>query len=142
MNFTRRIHSIELSEEYHKMVSYRLSPYPHIYLHLGNSGDIMPDIIKALNKPALIWLDAHYGSYGDAGAAIGDEDCPIFKELSHIYENSKGIEHQIVIDDANIFEAEKSDYPSIDRVRKFLVSKEYASDLIHDREHDCLIVVN
>jgi hypothetical protein len=66
------------------------------FIH-GDTRDALPEVIATLDRPALIWLDAHAapGLFGDA------DDWPILDELEII--NTSPHKHFILIDDAHCF---------------------------------------
>lgn len=67
-----------------------------VFIH-GDTRDALPEVIATLDRPALIWLDAHAapGLFGDA------HDWPILDELEII--NRSPHKHFILIDDAHCF---------------------------------------
>jgi len=73
--------------------------------------------MKKINQPALFWLDVHYsGSIKESG----ENQTPIFKELSHILKKDR--KYVIIIDDARCF-GTILDYLSIPGLKKFILSK-------------------
>jgi hypothetical protein len=99
-----RVHTIELSEELYKANLARFAAYPNINSHLGNSADVLPEVLKGVNEPCLLYLDAHWSGdssvdwsttqwkgYGFDTAHLGDgdiptpeEQCPLLDELAVI----------------------------------------------------------
>lgn len=114
-NFTK-LYSIELSEYYFKKAKKRFLGQEKIELHNGDSGEMLKEIIHKINEPALFWLDGHYSG---GKTALGSKECPIYEELNHIFKSK--LDHIIVIDDARLFIG-KNDYPSIDDLKKYIIS--------------------
>lgn len=114
----KKIISIELSDELFINVKRRFSKNPNVILHQGDSGNILADILKGINEPAIFWLDGHYS----AGiTALGEKQCPILEELDSILKQKK-LNHLILIDDARLFVG-KDDYPTISEIKNFIRSK-------------------
>ena len=116
--FTKII-SIELDGFLFRKATKRFKQYPHIRIVQGDSGKIMPEIMKDILEPCLFWLDGHYSS---GVTARGEKDCPIFEELDSIFSNDKGLNHIILIDDARLF-AGKGGYPEVGELTDFIRSK-------------------
>ncbi|MES2838454.1 MAG: hypothetical protein V4667_13080 [Bacteroidota bacterium] len=110
-----KIISIEVSDELYKIVKDKFKQYNHIILFKGDSGEIMPDVLKDIKEPCLFWLDGHYSS-GVTGK--GELNTPIFKELDAIFANNKN--HIILIDDARCFIGE-DDYPTIEKLKEYVL---------------------
>lgn len=92
------IHSIELSPQLFKKAKVRFEKEKSVTLWQGDSGKILPKILKTLKSPALFWLDAH-GSGGIT--AQGEEWSPVITEVSLIAKQGK--KHVILVDDARGF---------------------------------------
>lgn len=114
------VHSVELSAELHATAVRKFERQPNVRLHKGDSGTVLPKIIDVLEKPALIWLDAHYSA---KVTAHGPEETPILAELQAVFGCSKA-GHVILIDDAREFE-DKSTYPALDEVSKIAEANRY-----------------
>jgi len=127
-SFFKKLYSIELSEDLHKRASDRFKNDSNIKLLQGDSGVVLPQIIKELDEPAIFWLDAHYSS---GVTAKGNLDCPIFAELDAIF--AKNQNHVLLIDDARDFIG-KNDYPTIDELKKYFEKKKmkYKFEVAHD----------
>ena len=74
----REVHTVELSEKYHRLAGERLRPFPHVHCHLGDSGEVLPRLLPLLPGPLLVFLDAHWAG-GDT--AFGPEEVPLLREL-------------------------------------------------------------
>jgi hypothetical protein len=105
------IHSVELSETLAGHAALRFARYPHIHIHQGDSTQILPDLLRALDRPALFWLDGHYSG---GVTARGSKVTPIMDELGCITSHPvRG--HVILIDDARLFVG-ADDYPTLAEV--------------------------
>lgn len=122
--------SIELDEVYFQAAMKRFRGYPNVTLLHGDSGILLPELMRKLQTPALFWLDGHY-SGGDTGK--GELDTPISAELAAILESPvKG--HVILIDDVRCFDGTQ-DYPYLERLLETVRSKniyhiEVSTDII------------
>lgn len=114
-NVFKKIYSIELSVPLYERAIKRFAEDEKIQILQGDSGYVLPQIIKELDEPAIFWLDGHYSS---GETAKGDKECPIFEELNSIFEG-KELSHVLLIDDARMFIG-KNDYPTIDELEKFI----------------------
>lgn len=102
--------SIELSPEYFAKAQKRFAGMGNVELHLGDSAEVLPNIIDGLTKPALFWLDGHYSAGETAHGALAS---PINGELASILASPvKG--HIILIDDAHEFTGQGG-YPELGR---------------------------
>ena len=95
-------HSIELSPTLHQAASHRFGHDDRVSIHQGDSATILPDLLRSVEEPALIWLDAHY-CFLDS--ARGPLDCPLLEEIAAIaaHEAATGVSHLVLIDDYHIF---------------------------------------
>jgi hypothetical protein len=120
------LYSIELSEILYKKAVRRFRKEKNVFLFQGDSGTVLPEILKKLDQPAVFWLDGHY-SGGET--AKGEKDCPIIAELAHIF--SSDFDHILLIDDARCFinEGEFIDYPTIDYLTEFILSRKPQSQI-------------
>jgi len=119
LNFFKTIYSIEVSYPLFIQAKSRFrSSTSKVKLLQGDSGILLPEIVKNLNEKAIFWLDGHYSG---GITSKGESECPVIKELRAILPSTNTYEHIILIDDARCFTGE-GDYPSIE-VIKSLVSK-------------------
>jgi len=123
------LHSIELSPQLYQDAKRRFRDRPKIHLHQGNSGDVLPHLLKSLDEPCLFWLDGHASG---SDTAQPDELTPILRELTAIAAHPNK-QHCILIDDAREFGRGKG-YPSLKRVRAIVAGVypgwEVAEDII------------
>ncbi len=112
-----KIYSVELSRDLFQTAKKRLKAYTNIKLIEGDSGEILNNLIKEINQPALFWLDGHYSGFETAKGKI---ETPVMQELEIILSSS--LKHIILIDDARLFNGE-NDYPRIDDLKKFIIQK-------------------
>ncbi len=87
----KKIFSIELGIDLFEKAQKRFKNEKNIAIVQGDSGKVLPQILKNLYEPAIFWLDGHYS----AGiTAKGDKNSPIFEELNAIL-NNKQFKHII-----------------------------------------------
>ena len=117
-NMFNKIYSIEIKKELYDNLCKKFNSYDDIHLHLGDSGEILGDIIKNINEGITFWLDGHY-SAGITGYSKKYLS-PIEKELEIIAEYLKDKDNAlIIIDDIN-------ESINIDRLKK---NENYAKKL-------------
>jgi hypothetical protein len=109
--------SVELSATLYRNAKNRFKRAKHITIYEGDSGKVLPFIMKNLNKPAIFWLDGHYSK---GITAKGDKECPIFEELDAIF-SKKDLPHVLLIDDARCFVG-NAEYPTIDALSDFIMT--------------------
>jgi hypothetical protein len=133
LNNFEKIYSIELGKLLWEKATFRFRKNNHIKILNGDSGSVLSDVVPMLEKKSLFWLDGHYS----AGiTAKGELNCPVYKELSNIFNSP--LNHLIIIDDARLFVG-KDDYPSIEELTKFVNNhKSNASITVIDD----LIIIN
>ena len=105
--------SIELDRALYERAKERFRRYPHVRIVHGDSGTVLPMVLKTVVGSCLFWLDGHYSG---SGTAKGSSETPILNELLHI--KSHGDDHVILIDDARLFQG-TNDYPALDELRSF-----------------------
>lgn len=104
------IYSVEYQERLWKRACERFRGRAGVHILHGSGADLMPLILSKIRKPALFWLDGHFGP----GKARQDEvACPTMEELTAVLRH-RG-DHVILIDDAKSFRGERG-YPTVDYV--------------------------
>jgi hypothetical protein len=67
-----------------------------VYVHHGDSGEVLKKFIDALHEPVLFYLDAHFSGGKTAFGTPEDNGCPLLRELAVL---GKRTEDDIVIVD-------------------------------------------
>ncbi|MBN2312393.1 MAG: hypothetical protein JXM79_00595 [Sedimentisphaerales bacterium] len=116
MPYIDRIYSIELDATHYQNARRRFAGYPEIHILQGQSGEVLPQILKTIDEPCLFWLDAHYSG---GSTAKGDMETPIMQEMECILKHPRVEKHVILIDDARCFNGE-DDYPSLESLKKLI----------------------
>lgn len=112
-----KIYSIELSEQYAKRAQIYLRRQKHVKIIQGDSGDMVGELLREIDKPTLFWLDGHYSA---DDTAMGKKSTPILEELAHIL-RARDLKHVVLIDDAHDFGRAK-DYPSLDELCSYIMT--------------------
>ena len=133
------IYSIELSEPLFQAARQRFANQPRITLFQGDSGAVLPTLLKTQDKPCLFWLDGHF-SGGDT--ACGDEETPILTELAAIFRwvnhNPKTVGRSVIlVDDARLFGT--GQYPRLDQVKQLV--NHLAASASFEVKHDIIRIV-
>jgi|CXWL01.1.fsa_nt_gi hypothetical protein len=113
----KKIFSIELSETYAKKAQRYFRGQGKVKIIQGDSGEVIGELIKEIDRPTLFWLDGHYSA---DDTARGKKSTPVMEELSHIL-RAPDMYHVILIDDARAF-GQSEDYPTLDALRSFILS--------------------
>jgi SAM-dependent methyltransferase len=90
-----KIISIDISEYYLELCREKFKNDKRVKLILGDSAEVLGDIIKSINEPIVFWLDGHY-SGGDKPR--GKYLSPLMQELDFISKHNIKT-HTILIDD-------------------------------------------
>ena len=123
--------SIELDTYLHEKAKDRFKKDKNVMLVQGDSGKVLPEILKDINEPAIFWLDGHYST---GITAKGEKECPIFEELDAIFDSKKS-DHILLIDDARLFNGEGG-YPTIDKLTGYIRNKN--EKYLFQSEHDII----
>jgi hypothetical protein len=99
--------SCEIEKHFYRRAQRRFRHKSKVKVLHGDSGKLLPDLLRPIKCSCLFWLDAHY-SCGLTGTA--EMETPIACELEAILRHPYG--HTILIDDASSF-AGTNDYPTI-----------------------------
>jgi hypothetical protein len=90
------IYSIELSPELARRAKERFQTARNVTIVEGDSGTMLPEIVRGLRAPVLFWLDGHFSG---GVTARGTLDTPLVAELDTVLRHPvQGI--VILIDDA------------------------------------------
>ena len=117
MNDFREIYSIELDLVLAEKAKMRFRGYRHVHIFQGDSGQVLPEILKTISEPCLFWLDAHYSQ---GATAKGELETPIVQELHCILNRENGAEDVLLIDDARSYTG-KNDYPDLKSLKRFIL---------------------
>jgi hypothetical protein len=100
-----------------------LASTPNVRCYLGDSAQVLPEILRQLRSPAMFWLDAHWCG---EGTGFSQTECPLLRELELILNHHR--DHIIMIDDARCFLAppppphRANDWPSFADICNFLLT--------------------
>jgi hypothetical protein len=97
LNDYKIIHSIELSEKWYQHNVKQFKNNKNVKMYLGDSKKILPELLKTINEPITIYLDAHYSG---GTTAFGEEEVPLLFELEVLKERK--YDDIIIIDDCRL----------------------------------------
>ena len=108
------IYSIEIDEKRFLKCKEMFKENSNVTIILGDSGKVLPSLLKNINKKITFWIDAHYCA---DGAFIGEKWCPMKEELDaikdhHIKDNT------ILIDDWRCMENTHIDYTWVEQQKE------------------------
>ena len=97
LNNYLNIHSIELSEKWYQHNVEQFKNNKNVKMYLGDSKKILPELLKSINEPITIYLDAHYSG---GTTAFGEEEVPLLFELEIL--KQRKYDDIIIIDDCRL----------------------------------------
>jgi hypothetical protein len=97
LNNYENIHSIELSEKWYQYNVEQFKNNKNVKIYLGDSKKILPELLKSINEPITIYLDAHYSG---EPTAFGEEEVPLLFELEIL--KQRKYDDIIIIDDCRL----------------------------------------
>jgi hypothetical protein len=112
-----QVYSIELNEKFAQRAQRYFRGRKNVKILQGDSGIVIGDLMKGIDRPTLFWLDGHWSA---DETARGEKSTPIMEELGHIL-RAKDLRHVILIDDARAF-GKSEDYPTMDELKSFVLS--------------------
>jgi hypothetical protein len=127
--------TMEYSRQIYDQTFARYGSINNIRFLFGDSRKLLIDVVPALKRPAIFWLDGHWSS----GATYGEADqCPLLDEIAVIHRSP--ITHFLLIDDARLFLSppplpnNPDMWPSVDRVISALTEtgRRYAIVVLED----------
>lgn len=112
----KKLYSIEYNKQLFLQARERFSSCPNVILIPGDSAQLLSMVLKAIDEPALFWLDAH----AMEGVWDGRQPVtPILGELNQLLDFDIR-RHVILIDDARLFRPESA-YPTLSQVRQMML---------------------
>jgi hypothetical protein len=94
------IHSIELKEEFVQNARLRFKSENSVYIHHGDSAEVLENISGKIHEPVMFFLDAHYSGGLTEFGKPEDNGCPLLRELSILGKRTES--DIIVIDDMRL----------------------------------------
>lgn len=108
----KTVYSIELGINLYQGCCGRFANNKNVKLYLGDSTNVLPEILKEIDEPATFWLDGHY-SWGNT--ARGNTNSPILIELEIIKQHPIKT-HTILIDDLRQCGTVEFDFVELDEI--------------------------
>jgi hypothetical protein len=102
----KRAYSIELSEDLWREAREKFGPSTEddIYFLLGDSAELLPELLKRIRKPVVLYLDAHYCCFGgETRASV----FPLWAELDAAREHPYA--DLVIVDDVHNFGKKRPD---------------------------------
>ena len=119
-----KMYSIELETNRYNFCSQKFIKNKNIEIMHGDTLECLPKIIKEINQPTLIYLDAHYNTY------------PIVEESTCVLDNFYDLDNLVVcIDDERLF-TEELKQATVNLYSKFGFVDSYLDDsMVFCRNH-------
>jgi hypothetical protein len=119
----KRVATIEIDPVVSRQTSSRPDCPKNIDFYIGNSKDIIKEVVESLDGRAIYWLDGHWCNTSEFGK---EGECPLMDELNAISHKKNDL---IFIDDARAFLGplppphNSESWPRIDEIIVFLKNK-------------------
>jgi len=101
----KNIYSIEVDPVWYGRCKKRFIGKDNIYLYLGDSPAVLPEILKKIQEPSTFWLDAHPNGVSSGSGRV---KCPILGEIALVLGHNTS--HTLLIDDREFFAGNGIDY--------------------------------
>ena len=95
----KHIHTIEIVESFYNDACVMFKNDDNVTCHIGDSPEVLRNILKDIDEPVTFWLDAHY----QGGVQSDSSKKPLLEELKAIGEHHIK-DHIIMIDDVRMFD--------------------------------------
>jgi hypothetical protein len=112
--YVKKIYSIEIGRRLALMASRRFKRSPDIEIILGDSGELLEELLLKINGNVLFFLDGHF-SKGITSTSLSYET-PLIRELLVLSKSRNLPGSIIVIDDAHEL-SNGTDYPSENEIK-------------------------
>lgn len=96
----KEVYSIEIDETHFQNARKRFAGYSNIHILQGQSGKVLPKVLKDIGKPRLFWLVAHWL---DGSNTKDITEMPIMQEIECILNHKRASDYIILIDNARRF---------------------------------------
>jgi hypothetical protein len=126
------IYSVEFDSALAQRAQKKFARWPHIHVLHGDSQQVVPEILRTIEKSALFWLDAGY--YGWAG--MQGEKQRLTSELEAILGHR--LQHVILMDDARGLNGQNG-APTVEELKRRLQT-EFPGRTV-EVKHDILRIV-
>jgi hypothetical protein len=97
----KQVFTIEADPGYYEYALEKLAGHDNVVAVFGDSAVQLREVLKQVDEPALLWLDAHWCSRRKFKAHHAKRQCSLLEEIAAV--QACGVEHYIMIDDARLF---------------------------------------
>ena len=97
----KNCHTIEIVEDLSNQAKENCKSANNIVFHVGNSLEVLPDLVPQVNTGCFWFIDAHHAS---PETGFRGQHAPLLTELELILDNlNSGYQHIFVFDDVRLF---------------------------------------
>ena len=118
----KKVISIEVDESLYQLCRGKFKLNDKVTVYLGDSIDVLPKILKGIDKRCTFWLDGHYSG---EGTGYGKEYVPLMEELKIIAQHHIK-NHTLLLDDMRLLRTHTAEWKdlkySIEDVEKMIYS--------------------
>lgn len=133
----KKVHTIEIFEPLFRESKNNNKDVNNIIYHFGDTIELLPNIVKSIDKPAFYFIDAHISGQDTMWNKI--DRCPLLRELEIVLRNSKCKQMVIAFDDIRLFESKESWYREWAGISKESINKkieEFGFSIVNSYERD------
>lgn len=124
-----KVYTIEIDPEISRSTAARPECPKNISFFVGNSKDVLPEVVTLLQGRSIFWLDGHWCNVTEIGKEM---ECPLIDEIKALKDLSDAV---ILIDDARAFLGplppphNHADWPTVDEIF-LLLKQQYPQHLV------------
>ena len=126
----KNIISVELAPNYYNHCVSKFKDNNYVKLFMGDTEDIMEQLISSINEPITFWLDGHNSG---ADTAWGKHESPLIQELEIIKRHPIKT-HTLIIDDLRCWEKPHYDFDKSD-VLEFIKTINPDYEIVYEEGH-------
>lgn len=120
--YFERLYTIDVNPTFTAKVAQRFAAWPKVKAINGDSGVLLPELLKTIHEPCLFWLDAHMAGTHHDHYVI---NAPIREELETVLTHECAADHVVLVDDFWYFANEewREVLPSVPEIEAIVKAK-------------------
>lgn len=136
INDFKEVHSIDLNANFVMGALERFKLDDHVFIHHGDSSEVLESLCESIKEPAMFYLDAHFSGGDTAFGRPEDKGCPLLRELTVI--GKRPYNDIVVVDDMRLMD--KCNMENIKKAWNSTGNKGTDSKMHMCADFDCLVI--